>query len=1516
MTDPPNGDVALSDPLLAMNGATRKWFSSAFSSATDAQRKAWPIIARGENTLVLAPTGSGKTLAAFLHAIDFAAFSVPIDAKPRVRVLYVSPLKALAVDVERNLKAPLAGISAVARQMSTPLRPVTVAMRTGDTPARERAQMGKHPPDILITTPESLYLMLTSQMRETLSDVRTVIVDEIHSLCGTKRGAHLALSLERLEHLRGDSAATPLQRIGLSATQRPLSEVAAFLGGFLVEQHPPASDVRAVRPRSVQIVDAGRKRPLELSVEVPVADMARPVSDTSEDSIPSIWPSIHPRLVELIRSHRSTMIFTNSRRLAERLATAINELAEEELALAHHGSVARDQRVVIEDRLKRGDLPAIVATSSLELGLDLGAVDLVIQIEAPPTVASGIQRIGRAGHHVGGTSKGIIFPKYRGDLLACAAATANMDAGLVESTHYVRNPIDVLAQHIVSICVVAEIERLQLLSLVRGAAPFAELSESNFDGVLDMLSGRYPSERFRELRARILWDRSSDTLSARKGARLLAVGNAGTITERGLYGVFLAGTEPRTRVGELDEEMVFETNPGDVFLLGASSWRAQEITHDAVYVVPAPGEPGRMPFWRGDRPGRPLEFGRAIGKLIRTLRGEDALAAQTRLTTEHHLDPSAAINLLAYLNEQEEVSDLPTDRRVVIECFVDEVGDWRVAVLSPFGGRVHAPWATVVTARLLEGLGIEADSMWTDDGMIFRLPDSDEMPDPAWFIIDSQTVREQVTAHISGTALFASHFRENAARALLLPRRRPGQRVPLWVQRRKSADLLHVAAGYPEFPIILETFRECLMDAFDLEGLVRILEEVESGSIRVTQTRTKSASPFAASLLFSYVGDFIYNGDAPLAERRAQALSLDHDQLRLLLGEPELREMLSGDAIDAVSQSLAWLDGERKLRDAEDLHRLLLEVGDLSEAEIALRPIHDTASETPHPLKTWLEQLERKTRLVQLRIAGEERYVAVEDCARFRDALGVVLPLGIPSAFLDAAEEPWSEIAYKYAKSHGPFSPDALARRYGVGVALAKTALDGLVREGVVFEGSFLPDGAGREYCEAQVLRRIKRASLATLRSQIEPVEREVYARFLLAHQFVSTKLRGLDGVLSVIAQVQGVFLPLRTWLQDVFPLRVRDFTRSDLDELCSAGEVLFQARGSGVDLRLAFFLTDDFPLLAEPVDAVPGEICAAVREALDGGAALFFVDLLARTGRGQPDLLRAVLEMMQAGELTNDTLLPLRTSTSAGQSQKRSPRTRSQFRSRRTAAPGAEGRWSLLPVIPAGDTPQRVQARANQMVQQHGVVTREAVRAAAPRGGFSAVYPMLKALEEAGKLRRGYFIEGLGATQFALPGAESRLRSYRLPDQDGAVLILAAQDPANPFGATLPWPELPGPKPARASKNAVVLLEGSLLAYSSADGRGLALNPQLDSAHLQQLLQALVAQFYELERKAWLLVRIDDQPAADSPHKSHFLAAGFEVSAKGLLLRRRLADAAMGKSGTKRTRTKEKDGEHTIRRA
>jgi ATP-dependent Lhr-like helicase len=1490
------------DPLSGFAPPVREWFGASFAEPTSAQRKGWPPILAGESTLLLAPTGSGKTLAAFLAGIDRLMFSPEPPKKERTRILYVSPLKALAVDVERNLRAPIAGVAATAERLGVPFRLPTVAIRSGDTPQAERARIARTPPDILITTPESLYLLLTSRAREIFASLETVIVDEIHAIAATKRGAHLFLSLERVEALR--EGKRPLQRIGLSATQRPLEEIARLLGGGEPSDRAAARK-DSWKPRPVTIADAGSRKAFAITVEVPVEDMARLAAE--EEDIPSgpaaggsprksIWPSIYPRLVELVRAHRSTMIFVNSRRLAERLAAAVNESAGEELALAHHGSVAREKRQEIEDRLKRGDLPAIVATSSLELGIDMGAVDQVIQIEAPPSIASGMQRIGRAGHSVGEVSRGILFPKYRGDLLAAAAATERMVEGRVEETAYPRNPLDVLAQQVVAIAASGTgpanaegaVDVGELYRLIRRAAPFADLPRASFEGVLDMLSGRYPSDEFAELRPRLTWDRVDGTVRAREGARHVAIVNAGTIPDRGLYGVFLGGDgdDPRRsrRVGELDEEMVFESRPGDVFVLGASSWRILEITHDRVTVTPAPGEPGKMPFWHGDRPGRPTEFGEAIGALSRALAGASDDEAIARLRERNGLDPRAAANLVAYIREQAAATgQVPSDRTIVVERYRDEIGDWRVCVLSPFGARVHAPWATAVTGRLRESGAAEVEAIWSDDGMVFRLPESDEPPEVSLFVPAADEIEDRVVRSLGETSLFAARFRENAARALLLPRRHPGRRSPLWAQRKRAADLLGVAARYGSFPILLETYRECLRDVFDLPGLVELLRRVAARRIRVVSIDSHTPSPFAASLLFSYVANFIYDGDAPLAERRAQALSVDQAQLRELLGEAELRELLDAEAIEGLERSLQRLEGH-KVRHADGLHDLLLSLGDLTEDEIRAR------SASPEEVSRWIDALRRERRVIRVPVAGETRIAAAEDAGRLRDALGVVPPPGLPAAFLEPAADALGDLVSRFARTHGPFRLEAVAGRLGIAAGMARLALERLEERGRVIQGDFLPGGRSREWCDAGVLRAIKRRSLAKLRAEVEPVEPAAFARFLTEWQSVNAPRPGLEALLGVVEQLQGAPIPASVLETEVLPARVERYRPSDLDALCAAGEVVWRGLEplGPSDGRIALYLPDKLALLARPPASVEGELARRVRELLAERGALFFPDLLAEIGGFPGDLLSALWDLVWAGEVGNDTLTPLRSLLRGSASRRGRRAGGGTFRSRRLGPPGSEGRWSLGAATrrPPTET-ERATALAKSLLARYGVLTRESVAAEGIAGGFSAVYPILKAMEESGQIRRGYFVAGLGATQFAVSGADDRLRANREASEEPQTLVLAASDPANPWGAALAWPtgEV---RAQRAAGAQVVLRDGALVGWiGRAESNLFTFLPPAEPERgaAAAAIAGALARLVDTGRRRALLVRqIDGQDPRDSVLAPYLAAVGFFAGSRGYL--------------------------------
>lgn len=1373
--------------------ATRSWFSRRFGEPTRVQSEGWPVIASGRHALLIAPTGSGKTLAAFLHAVD-AAFHDPSD---RTRVVYVSPLKALVYDVERNLTVPLAGIDAAARELGAPLRAPTVDVRTGDTPAHTRRRQARRPGTILVTTPESLFLILSSRARENLSDVRTVIVDEVHAVAATKRGSHLALSLERLSAL----ASHDPQRIGLSATVRPARTVAAFVGG----------------DRDVTVVDAAEPPRLDLRVTVPVPDMARPPVSESADGRPpaehGLWPAIYPELLREIRAVRSTIVFVNSRGLCERLCRSLNEAAGEEIALAHHGSLSHARREQIEDRLKRGELKALVATSSLELGIDMGSVDRVLLVESPGSATRGLQRVGRAGHGVGETSHGRIFPKFRGDLLECAAVARGMLAGELEPIRVPENALDVLAQQIVAIVAAGPRTVPELAALVRRAAPYRQLSDEALCAVLEMLSGRYPAADFPELRARLSWDRTGNILSPRRGAELLTRMNAGTIPDRGTFGVFAGDGGPR--VGELDEEMVHETRKGDRILLGASTWAVEDITRDRVLVSPAPGEAGRLPFWHGGGPGRPVELGRAVGRLTREIDARDDAEEWLRATTP--LDDLAATNLVRYVREQRaHTGCVPTDRSITVERFRDELGDERICILTPFGSRVHAPWAIALGGRL-------HTMHYTDDGIVFRAPD--EGIDLAACLPDPDLLADRLAAELPATSLFAGLFRENAARALLLPRRDARRRRPLWLQRLKAQGLLDAARRFPSFPIVLETFRQILSDRFDVEALASLLRGAREGTIEVHDVETGGASPFARSLVFSFAASYVYEPDTPAAERRARALSVDRRLLAELVGEEATRELVDP---DVLRELVAERSGTtRPARDADELHDLLRRVGALSESELRERSTGDPGA--------WLETLSRRG---QATSDGASRWSAVED-----------------------VDLPPAELVVRFARSRGPFRPAEAAERLGFAV---DDLLLELEREGRLLRGAFLPDGSGEEWCDPESWRILKGRSLAKARAEVEPVDAATWTAFLLERQGVGRDLT-LEEAVDTLA---GCFLPWETLDDLVLPVRVRGYAPGQLDALGSRGELVWAGR----DGKIALFPRERLGLLAGASPAAPPEdpVASAIVTALEERGASFSATLknaaeVAEPGLSGEELRRALLDLALAGVVTNDTLSPLRTGG----------RPRSARR-----PPPPEGRWSLVgDLVPELETTRAAWDRAQALLARYGVATRETASAESTPGGFAAVYPVLRALETSGRIRRGRFVDGPAAAQFAEPATVDRLRTFRDP-QAGEATVLAAVDPANPYGSLVPWPAASpgGAPPGRRSTGIVVLAGGRPVLYSAGRGGRWTTFPDGDVA----------AAAAALLRRPRLVVReIDGVPARESSLRPLFVEAGFEADYTGLRSRR-----------------------------
>ncbi len=1742
------GDAVARGVLDRFSPATRAWFSGAFAAPTPAQAQAWEAISSGSHTLVVAPTGSGKTLSAFLWSLDRLhverrrASAGPdshdpavagskdrgrepadraTEAKSRCRVLYISPLKALAVDVERNLRSPLVGIEQAARRLGHEVPAISVAIRSGDTPAAERRAFATRPTDILITTPESLFLLLTSSAREALRGVETVIVDEIHAVAGTKRGAHLAVSLARLDEL----LERPAQRVGLSATVRPVEAVAGFLAGG----------------RDVQIVQPEADKTWDLQIHVPVPDLSElggvPAQSAAESAwapseqedparSASIWPHVEERIVDLVAAHRSTLVFVNSRRLAERLTARLNELWQERLdavaagfeedgaldihaddadaadhtgangdgdgrnepgaiapisrprssrppaqilasgvshgaaavlARAHHGSVSKEARAAIEEDLKSGRLPAVVATSSLELGIDMGAIDLVIQVESPPSVAGALQRVGRAGHQVGATSSGIFFPKFRGDLVQTSVVVERMRSGQIEAIHPLRNPLDVLAQQVVAMCAVDDWSVDELLRVVRAASPFAALSRTVLDSVLDMLAGRYPSEEFAELRPRIIWDRVSDVVSGRPGALHLAVTSGGTIPDRGLFGVFLAGQDGAgRRVGELDEEMVYESRVGDIFTLGTSSWRIEDITHDRVLVTPAPGAPGRLPFWKGETLGRNSELGVAVGRFVAELGTLDEARARARLAGAG-LDEWAADNLLGYLAEQREATGrVPDDTHLVLERFRDELGDWRIVLHSPYGAQVHAPWALCIAARMQERFGLDVQAMHGDDGIVLRLPDVEfdgaqgadgdgggrdwaaELADA--LLPSSDEVTDLVTQQVAGSALFASRFRECAARSLLLPRRRPGQRQALWQQRQRAMQLLSVASNYPSFPVVLEAVRECVQDVYDVPGLHELLTRIERGAVEVIHLETPRASPFARSLMFGYVAQFLYEGDSPLAERRAAALSLDPGLLAELLGTDGslVRDLLDPQAVLDVEADLQWLSPQRRCRHAEDVTDMLRRLGPLTADEIAARTRADTAPAVP----AWLAGLESSRRVIRVRIAGEEHWAAVEDAGRLRDALGVALPIGVPTAFLEPHAEPLRDLIARHAATRGPFSLGQVAARFGLGEAVVRSQLAELVAFGRLAEGPLRPlelrsdADTGHDYCDTNVLRRLKRRSLAALRSELEPVGPNEYARFLPRWQGIPGRLRGVEGLYEAIESLAGTRVPASALESLVLPQRVRDYAPHLLDELLTGGDVFWQGHGliPGGDLWVSLHPAATAPLTLAPPSA-DLELTAAhevVLEAMSGGGSYFAETLAQRLleSGDAGDISGVLWDLVAAGIVTGDGFAAVRSlfaSAGAHKSRRQAPRGR-RLDSRRGlsrtgmglgalgslsgpgpsawAQPGVStaggigrqpshsppnrgaprgqampGRWSLLP-SPVSDPTTRAVACAEMLLGRYGVVTRGAAVSEDVPGGFASVYRVLTRAEDTGRVRRGYLVEGLGAAQFATPAAIDALRALRpserapadaatpglggspsgwepsgwepsppawgqppnrrptdTPGEESDTLVLAATDPANPYGAALPWPDTlnddprpivsttggdaqrsgavqaggaatdgpvgardrvvaaDGPagtpaatrhRPGRKAGALVVLRHGAPILYLERGGRTL-LAWSTDPQALGQAAQALAGCVRRGSVGPLTVERVDGRPVLGSDHPvvAALSAAGFHLSPRGLRLRR-----------------------------
>jgi ATP-dependent Lhr-like helicase len=1580
MPERPTGIPDVDAVLDSFHPAVAAWVREQFDAPTEVQLRGWDAIGRGGHVLLGAPTGSGKTLAAFLSGIDQLFREPEPESGDRLRLLYLSPLRALNYDIERNLRAPLQGIKRHADRLGLQVPDITVGVRTGDTSQSERARQKRNPPDIFITTPESLYVMLTSATRELFGNVRGVIVDEIHALAANKRGTHLAFTLERLAMQLDEGR--EFQRIGLSATQRPIERIAAFLGGT---------------GRDVEVIDAPGDKQHDLQVVVPVEDMtavgskivATELSDldtptSNANDTYSIWSALHAELLDHVQQHTSTIVFVNSRRLAERLATALNELAVRRrlealvneqraaheaqglewtddtevdiptdlppplVARAHHGSISRETRTEMEELLKAGQLPCIVATSSLELGIDMGAVDLVLLVESPRSVASGLQRIGRAGHNVGDISRGRIYPKHRADLLEAAAVTRLMSRREIEPVHIPELCLDVLAQQLVATCAERAFTDAELLELTRAAWPWRDISEDQFHNLLSLLAGYFPVDEMADIKARVTWDRDSGEVRTRSDAARVAITNAGTIPDRGLYGVFTVGGGPGARVGELDEEMVHETRLGDVIVLGSTSWRVEEITRDRVNVTPQPGAIGKPPFWHGEGAGRTVELGRAVGELVRVVADaspnaanvddpqlagviddEDPVDAELveRIQGDYLCDRRAARNLISFVREQVASTGVaPDDRTIVIERFRDELGDWRVCILTPFGKPLHAPWAMAIEERLAVDHDIEATAMWSDNGIALRLPDIDVLPPIEVLLPDPDDIEDLLVRKLGGSALFASRFREVATRALVLPLSSFRKRSPLWLQRMRAADVLRVAQEQASFPMILETYRECMRDVFALPELRTLLQQVHERSVRVVEVETRMASVMSASLLFDYTGAFMYDydGDKPSTERRVQALSLDQALLRELLGTGDLRELLELDAIDEVRSELQRTAENRRARSVDQLHDMLRLLGDLSREELVART--DPREEQLDPLLDgWLEKLRTARRAVPVRLGDTERWISIEDVGDYVAVLGVQSPLGVPGVFLNPSDDPLARLVGRRARTSTPFTTDELADRWGISPALIEPVLERMHSAGTILRGGFLPGGRTQEWCDPEVLRRLRRRTLSHLRREIEPADRAALARFLMGwHGLQQPPAGSAAATRDVIMQLEGVEATPAQWERDLVAPRLSSWRGQWLDELIKTGQLTWMGRGTHHgSIQVALYASAHVQLLAPPPDELPDDDdCRTIAEWLEQHGASFLGDLVSGTGIPHERSLAALWRLAASGWSTNDSWSTLRAGAAtpaqlakaarsadkaaAADASEAGPTAPGGFgtsrraglrtgrhgrmgRARRGAAAGMpgevdvrfQGRWSLLPAARAHDD-ERIAATSEALLDTFGIVTRHAVQARPVPGGFAAVYRALAVQEEIGNVRRGWFVEGLGGAQFALPEAVDRLRAVREPTGGTPpVVVLRANDPAQPYGAVLAWPAHPGEAatPRRDTSSYVVLRDGELLATVSPSGRRLVV---WDRSTMQDIARGL-ARLVEQRRVDRLAIeQLDDGPV-DPETVRAFAGTGFVRTPRGL---------------------------------
>jgi ATP-dependent Lhr-like helicase len=1564
------------DPLALFSPPVRAWFQAAFGAATPPQAQGWPPIQRGEHTLILAPTGSGKTLAAFLWGIDQLfrelthsqegeADGDGITTGSWMRLVYISPLKALNNDIHRNLRVPLAGIRQAARSLGVDFPDIEVAVRSGDTPQRERRAMLSEPPRILITTPESLYLLLTSpKARDMFRTVRTVIVDEIHTLAGNKRGAHLAFSLERLQHM----AAQPIQRIGLSATIQPLDEVARFLGGNKIKisnpksqisNQPPAPQSSDLTPRPVTIVDAGYQKPLDLKVETLIGDFRQLPGD-------SIWPTIIPRLVELIHQHKTTLIFANNRRLAERTADRLNEqiAAEAEGKLSglveggvakgvgfmstgsgthagpirvHHGSMSKEARQDMEHALKEGQLPALVGTSSLELGIDIGSVDLVIQLQSPKSVAQGLQRVGRSGHLVGQTSKGRFFPTHREDVMEAAAIAGGMLRGEVEPTHTPRNPLDVLAQQIVAMVSVEAWDMDTLFDLARCAYPFQDLTPRVFDAVVEMLAGRYPSQAHRELRPRLALDPVNNKLAALPGSRLLAVTNGGTIPDRGAFGAYLS--DGKTKLGELDEEFVYETRVGDTLMLGSQPWRVIDITDDRVMLAEAAGAASRMPFWRGDYPWRPYELGRRVGAFRRAVaervgRLRTALALDELreirdrfeepevqeilawLRRDYALDENSARQVVDYVASQLDLAGaIASDQTVLVEVFDDALGDPRMVIHSPFGGRVNGPWGLALAGVLRERVSVDVELQTNDEGILLRFPESDaEFPLDLVSQLGPVEARERILRELPDSAVFGAQFRQNAARALLLPGLRGGKRTPFWLQRLRAKDLLQVVRQFDDFPIVAETYRDCLQDVMDLPHLEEVLAGIQRGNIQVEVVESLTPSPVAEGLLWSFINTYMYEWDTPKAERQLQTLSMNRDLLQDLLKDIALDELLRPEAVEGVESRLQHTAPTARARTADELAVMLQQMGDLSSVEIAARASVDPAG--------WIGQLAGAGRIVELPIptdrGAEQRWVAAEYEPDYRAAFG--------KETASQAEEARRQILERFLSHAGSVTVAAIRRRYAFPVDWLTAELDRLVAVRQLAQGRFTPQDtpsaspprtggeAEDEFIDRRTLEQMHRHTLTILRREVQPVPFTVYADSLARWQHLhpTTRLAGRGALVQALQQLRATPVVGLVWERDVLPLRLARYDPAELAALCQNGELVWVGSG-GADPRrgrVRFLFRGEGSAYLEPAPdelSALGEAAQAIYAFLKSEGAVFFADIRTNLDMDDAATEAALIELVMAGLATNDSLDAMRQMVKSTQPQGRAPfsslegqlaermggrapgtrrpnRSQMQAARRRVrerlepeSAPRWVGRWTLVHRQGVLGKPVAAEARSDQQARQllarHGVVTRDSLAVEAGSWEWSSIYQQLQRLEMRGEVRRGYFVKGLPGIQFALPEVVERLRATRDggPTADEALVVMSACDPANLWGQPLEG----GVAFSRIPSTWLVMQRGLPILVAEDTGATLTALQGTDEDVIRRALGDLLGHLAGFEHRI-TVERWNGEPVLDSAGRLLLESAGF----------------------------------------